>query len=67
MTFPYVEIDHDKVTVAGVVVPRPVSCNVIDWMNFWEYAREYDPNEDNSDTISELKERIKELENGQDI
>ncbi len=62
MTFPYIVIDHDKVRIEGVIVPRPTMCNVTDWMDFWESARSYDSREDNPDTISELKARVAELE-----
>ncbi len=40
------DVNPNDVTVAGVVVPRPSSVSVSEWMNFWEiavYAAHIDP------------------------
>lgn len=32
------DVNPNDVTVAGVVVPRPSSVSVSEWMDFWEIA-----------------------------
>lgn len=33
---PIIIIDHDKVTIEGVAVPRPVHISPSQWLMFWE-------------------------------
>lgn len=33
---PYIEISMNSVTICGVVIPRPSSIGVSQWLRFWE-------------------------------